>query len=162
MKKKYIFVLTFLCLLVGQMGYAFDGYRGDSEVIDALLDAGFNNDTDSKWFFDDDGNAFASLDSGNLSGDYISNNGTYHHFDDEAGYILDLVGNLSDSQLDNWSNLDSVTAYVDNNGHIIDQGQFLADVTRSYLDSLIRSSSLIRLYISTITSVITVYRYPSR
>ena len=37
MKKKYIFVLTFLCLLVGQMGYAFDDYKGDVEPDGANL-----------------------------------------------------------------------------------------------------------------------------
>ena len=116
-------------------GYSNDIYGGESEVIQAVLDAAFANETNSIWYFDDQGNAFASLNSGDLSGDVITNDGVYHNFETESEYIWELTNNLSDEQFEDWldnSLLDPVAVIVDSNGHIIDQGQFLADAMNSY------------------------------
>ncbi|MBD0726709.1 hypothetical protein B6A10_16175, partial [Flavobacterium sp. L1I52] len=155
-KNYYIFVLTFLCMLCGQLGYAFDGYHGESEVINEVLERGFANDTDSTWFFDDEGNAFASLDSGNVSGDLITNDGNYHDYDDEADYIIYLVGGLSDEQLNDWANLEEVTAYYNQNGDMIYESTFLADVIRNQLHYLIdhnTSPTQVQIIDSTIDAV---------
>ena len=150
-KKYYILALTFLCLFLGQLSYGITTNEGDDDedsyqymddvdVLDILLEKAFANDTNSIWYFDNEGNAFASLDSGNLSGDVITNDGVYHNFETERDYIMELTNNLTDEQFENWLDsdhlLDAVTVIVDSNGHIIDKNKFSADVTHSYLAKL--------------------------
>ncbi|MBD0723854.1 hypothetical protein B6A10_01530 [Flavobacterium sp. L1I52] len=137
MKNKYfILALTFLCMLVGQISYSQDWNDGGDyqDYYDDFLFIAFQGDGDSHWTFDDNGNAYADYDSGNLSGDVITSSMEFLNYDFDGGadnqQITEMMYNLTEEQMDLWATLDPVTVDSATN---FDHEQFMADVTASYL-----------------------------